>query len=158
MAPRLSPHTRTSVVTKPRHSSFYSYQTKTWLLRLIMELQLLHITNILPPLHPIILHTFILLGYPTYRDKTRTYFVQSPLRGTLLSFPGVECPHRVLPPLKCTESYIDHISHILENGQNLFHRVTTHKIQISTNDANFIDSQILTISCTSITCLNSTPH
>ena len=27
------------------------------------------------------------------------------------------------------------------------HRVTTHKIQINTNDANFIDSQIITISC-----------
>ena len=38
------------------------------------------------------------------------------------------------------------------------HRVTTHKIQISTNDANFIDSQIITISCISITCLNSTPQ
>ena len=56
------------------------------------------------------------------------------------------------------QSSIDHISHILENGQNLFHRVTTHKIQISTNDANFIDSQIITISCISITCLNSTPQ
>ena len=36
--------------------------------------------------------------------------------------------------------------------------VTTHKIQVNTNDANFIDSQIITISCISITCLNSTPQ
>ena len=38
------------------------------------------------------------------------------------------------------------------------HIVTTHKIEISTNDANFIGSQIITISCISITCLNSTPQ
>ena len=38
------------------------------------------------------------------------------------------------------------------------HRVATHKIQISTNKANFIDSPIITISCVSITCLNSTPQ
>ena len=43
--------------------SFYLYQTETWLLRLIMELQLLHITNVIPPLYPIVLHPFILLGY-----------------------------------------------------------------------------------------------
>ena len=42
---------------------------------------------------------------------------------------------------------------------NIFlHRVTTHKIQINTNDANFIDSQIITISYISLTCLNSTPQ
>ena len=52
-----------------------------------MELQLLHISNIIPPLYPIVLHPFIFSGYPTYRDKTRSYFVQSPLRGTSLSFP-----------------------------------------------------------------------
>ena len=108
------------------------------------------ISIVLPPL--------ILLGYPTYRDKTRTYFVRRPLRGISLSFPGVPCPHRVLPPLKCASSSIDHISHILENGQKSFlHRVTTLKIQISINDASFIDSQIITISCISIKCLNSTP-
>ena len=30
----------------------------------------------------------MLLGYPTYRDKTHTYEVHTPLRGTSLSFPG----------------------------------------------------------------------
>ena len=40
----------------------------------------------------------------------------------------------------------------------LLHRVTTHKIHISTNDANFIHSQLITISRFSITCLNSTPQ
>ena len=39
----------------------------------------------------------------------------------------------------------------------LLHRVATHKIHISTNEANFINSQIITISCFSITCLNSIP-
>ena len=37
--------------------SFYLYKTKTWLLKLIMEFPLIHISNIIPPL------------YPTYRDK-----------------------------------------------------------------------------------------
>jgi len=36
--------------------------------------------------------------------------------------------------------------------------VTAHKIQTNPNGANFIDSQIFTISCISITCLNSTPQ
>ena len=40
----------------------------------------------------------------------------------------------------------------------LLHRVTTHKIHISTNDANFIHPQLITISRFSITCLNSTPQ
>ena len=97
--------------------SFYWHQTRTWLLRLIMEFPLIHISNIIPPLYPIVLHLCIFLGYPTYQDKNCTYFVQSTLRGISLSFPGVKCPHRVLPPLKCTNSSIDHSSHILENGQ-----------------------------------------
>ena len=37
------------------------------------------------------------------------------------------------------------------------HRVTTHKIQINTNDANFIDSPMI-ISCFSITGPNSSPQ
>ena len=40
----------------------------------------------------------------------------------------------------------------------LLHRVITHKIHICTNDANFIHSQLITISRFSITCLNSTPQ
>ena len=56
------------------------------------------------------------------------------------------------------KSSIDHISHILRMAKILLHRVTTHKTQIFTNDANFIDSQILTISFISITCINSTPQ
>ena len=123
-----------------------------------MGLQLLHITNIISPLYPIVLHPFIFLGYPTYRDKTHTYFVRSPLHGISLSFPWVRCPHRVLPPLKCTNSSIDHISHILRMAKILLHRVATHKIHISTNDANFIYSPMITISRFSITCLNSTPQ
>ena len=99
--------------------SFYWHQTRTWLLRHIMEFPLIDISDIIPPLYPIVLHPFILLGYPTYRDKTHTYFVRSPLRGISLSFPGVKCPHRVLPPLKCTNLSIDRISHILKNGQTL---------------------------------------
>ena len=42
--------------------------------------------------------------------------------------------------------------------KTFLHRVTTHKIQISTNNANFIHSQLITISRFSITCLNSTPQ
>ena len=38
------------------------------------------------------------------------------------------------------------------------HRITTHKIQFSTNKANFIDSPMTKISCISITCLNSMPQ
>ena len=53
---------------------------------------------------------------------------------------------------------IDHISLILRMAKILLHRVTTHKIHISTNDANFIHSQVITISRFSITCLNSTPR
>ena len=49
--------------------SFYWHQTRTWLLRLIMEFPLIHISNIIPPLYPIVIHLFILVGYPTYRDK-----------------------------------------------------------------------------------------
>ena len=60
--------------------------------------------------------------------------------------------------LKMHKSSIDHISHILRMAKILLHRVTTHKIHISTNDANFIHSQMITISCFSITCLNSTPQ
>ena len=45
-------------------------------------------SNITPPLYPIVLHLFILVGYPSYRDKTYTYEVHTPLRGTSLSFPG----------------------------------------------------------------------
>ena len=37
---------------------------------------------------------------------------------------------QLLPPLKCTNSSIYHISHILETVKILLHRVTTHKIQI----------------------------
>ena len=37
-------------------------------------------------LYPIVLHPFIYLGYPIYWDKTRTYFVWSPLRGISLPF------------------------------------------------------------------------
>ena len=33
-------------------------------------------------------HLFILMGYPTYRDKIYTHEVHIPLRGTSLSFPG----------------------------------------------------------------------
>ena len=44
--------------------SFYWYHTTMWLLKLTMELHLLHITNIIPPLRPIILHHSILLGIP----------------------------------------------------------------------------------------------
>ena len=120
-----------------------------------MEFQLLHTTNIIPPLYPIVLLPFILLGYPTYRNNSRTYFCPRSTPWNIILFPEVKCPHRVLLALRCTNSSIDHISHILENGQNL-HGVTTHKIHISTNDANFIDSQIVTISCISSTCLNST--
>ena len=29
----------------------------------------IHISNIIPPLYPIVIHLFILVGYPTYRDK-----------------------------------------------------------------------------------------
>ena len=53
-----------------------------------MELQSFHNTNIIPPLYPIVIYLFILVGYPTYRDKTYTYEVHTPLRGTSLSFPG----------------------------------------------------------------------
>ena len=60
--------------------------------------------------------------------------------------------------LKMHKSSIDHISHILRMAKILLHRVTTHKIHISTNDANFIHSQLITISRFSITCLNSTPQ
>ena len=68
--------------------SFYWHQTTTWLLRLIMEFPLIHISNIIPPLYPIVIHLFILVEYPTYQDKTYTYEVHTPLRGTSLSFPG----------------------------------------------------------------------
>ena len=37
-------------------------------------------------------------------------------------------------------------------------KIFLHKIQISTNDANFIDSPMITIACISITCLNSSPQ
>ena len=57
---------------------------------------------------------------PHTEIKTYTYEVYTPLRGISLSFSGVKSPHRVLPPLKCTNSSIDHISHILENGQKSF--------------------------------------
>ena len=60
--------------------------------------------------------------------------------------------------LKMHKSSIDHISHILRMAKILLHRVTTHKIHISTNDANFIHPQLNTISRFSITCLNSTPQ
>ena len=53
--------------------SFYWHQIKTWLLRLIMEFPLIHISNIIPPLYPIVIHLFILGGYPTYRDKKHLY-------------------------------------------------------------------------------------
>ena len=59
--------------------------------------------------------------------------------------------------LKMHKSSIEHISHILRMAKILLHRVTTHKIHISTNEANFINSQIITISCFYITCLNSIP-
>ena len=49
--------------------SFYWHQTRTWLLRLIMEFPLIHISDIIPPLYPIVIHLFILVGYPSYRDK-----------------------------------------------------------------------------------------
>ena len=60
--------------------------------------------------------------------------------------------------LKMHKSSIDHISHILKMVKILLHRVTTHKTQIFTNDDNFIDSPMITISWFSITCLNSTPQ
>ena len=50
-------------------SSFIWHQTKTWVLRHAMGLPLLHITNIIPPLYPIVLYLFILVGYPSYRGK-----------------------------------------------------------------------------------------
>ena len=34
-----------------------------------MEFPLIHISNIISPLYPIVIHFFILVGYPTYRDK-----------------------------------------------------------------------------------------
>ena len=80
--------------------SFCWYQTKRWLLRLIMEFPLIHISNIIPPLYPIVIHLFLLVEYPTYRNKTHSYFAKNPLRGISFSFPWVKCPHRVLPPLK----------------------------------------------------------
>ena len=55
------------------------------------------------------------------------------------------------------KSSIDRISHIFKMAKILLHIVTTHKIHISTNDAKFIHSQMITISRFSITCLNSTP-
>ena len=41
------------------------------------------------------------------------------------------------------KSSIDHISHILENDIIFLHRVTTHKIQTSTNDANLLILKVL---------------
>ena len=49
--------------------SFYWHQTRTWLLGLIMEFPLIHISDIIPPLYPIVFYLFILVVYPTYRDK-----------------------------------------------------------------------------------------
>ena len=64
--------------------SFYWHQTRTWLLRLIMEFPLIHIFDIIPPLYPIVIYLFILVGYPSYRDKN--LYLWSPY-STSLSFP-----------------------------------------------------------------------
>ena len=99
----------------------------------------------------------MLLGNHTYVDKTRIHFVRKSTQWSILIFSMGQRFLQGTTTLKMHKSSIDHISHILENGQHLLHRVTTHKIYISTNDANFIHSQIITISCFSITCLNSIP-
>ena len=67
--------------------SFYWHQTRTWLLRLIMEFPLIHISDIIPPLYPIVIYLFILVGYPTYRDKNLSLWSPCCTRGTSLSFP-----------------------------------------------------------------------
>ena len=101
----------------------------------------------LPPLHPIILHTLIFLGYPTYRDKTHTYFVQNPLRGISLPFSKGQVSSQGTTTFKM-HNLPQTIFLISSKMVKIFlHRVTTHRIQINTNDANFIDSQIITISC-----------
>ena len=101
----------------------------------------------LPPLHPIILHTLIFLGYPTYRDKTHTYFVRNPLRGISLPFSKGQVSSQGTTTFKM-HNLPQTIFLISSKMVKIFlHRVTTHKIQINTNDANFIDSQIITISC-----------
>ena len=52
-----------------------------------MEFPLIDISDIIPPLYPIVIYLFILVGYLSYRDKTYTYEIHIPLRGTSLSFP-----------------------------------------------------------------------
>ena len=69
-----------------RLPSFYLYQTRTWLPRLIMEFPLFHISNIIPPLYLIVIYLFILVGYPTYQDKNLYLWSPYSLRRTSLSF------------------------------------------------------------------------
>ena len=99
------------------------------------------------------------MGYHTYRDKTRIHFVRKSTQWSILIFSRGQGFLQGTTTLKMHKSSIDHISLILKKMVKiLLHRVTTHKVQIGTNDANFIDSQIITVSCISITCLNSTPQ
>ena len=77
----------------------------------------------------------ILLGNDTYRDKTRIHFVQNPLSGVCLSFPGVNGSYRVLPPLNAQIFHRPYFSYPKKMVKILLHRVTTHKIHISTNNA-----------------------
>ena len=79
-----------------------------------MEFPLIHISNIIPPLYPIVIHLFILGGYPTYRDKkTYTYEVHTPLRGTSLSFPGSSVlTGEYWPSLHGTSSTGKHETHL----------------------------------------------
>src|SRR3954471_20204143 len=70
-----------------------------------MEFLLIHISNIIPPLYPIVIHLFILVGYPIYGDRTHTYEVHTPLRGISLSFPRSSVLTReYLPSLHGTSS------------------------------------------------------
>ena len=88
--------------------SFYWHQTGTWLLKLIMEFPLIHISNIIPPLYPIVL--FILVRYLTYRDKKNLY-LWSPYSTSwnIIIFSRVKRPY--WPSLHGTSSTGKHETH-----------------------------------------------
>ena len=119
---------------------------------------MLPITNIIPPLYPNSTSFIHTLGV-SHISRQNSLFCPKSTPWNIIIFSRGQMSSQGTTTLEMHKFFHrPYFSYPRKWSKIFLHRVTTHKIQISTNDANFIDSQSITISYISITCLNSTPQ
>ena len=102
-----------------RLPSFYWHQTRTWLLRLIMEFPLIHISNIIPPLYPIVIHLSILVGYPSYRDKNLYLWSPYSTSWNIIILSRVKRPYRGILAISAWHFFNwENVKHIMNSWQS----------------------------------------